>query len=124
MTVIHFLRRALLPLVAALVTLIVQPAASMVVLWAGAHHSERDIIVVPVWFILCFPSIVFGFFVRAVTSKPTVQVFGAHVADVYLGMGLNAVGWALVAGVVCFLIRKRLTRRCSQPLAGVRPRLP
>jgi len=120
MAIVHFLRRALLPLLAALVALIVQPVASILVLWAGAHHPERDIVVVPFWFILCFPSAVFDFFVRAVTGKSPVRVFGAHIADVYLGFGLNAFGWALVTGVLCFLIKKRLTKRCSEPLAATR----
>ncbi len=74
----------------------------------------------PFWFILFLPSTVFDFFVRAVTGGSPVQVFGAYTADVYLGFGLNAVGWALVTGVLCFVIQKRLTKRCSQPLAGVR----
>ena len=108
---VHFLRRSLLPCSVALAGLVTQPVPTLLVMQASAHRQNPFVwVLAPFWFVLFLPSLVFDFFVRVFTGRSPVQVFGAYTADVYLGFGLNAVGWALIAGLICVIVQKRLTR--------------
>jgi hypothetical protein len=117
------LRRYLLPLVVALIVLIGQPMATLFVIQASVHR-ETPPALEPVWFILFLPSTIVHRFVYFITGMSLVQVFGAFTADVLLGFGLDAVVWALIAGLLCAIIQKRLTTRSSERVPGVRPTPP
>jgi hypothetical protein len=121
MTLVRILYRSLLPVGVALVVLVGQPVATLLIMQGTVHRQDTSVrLLEPLWFILFLPSVVFDFFVRAFTGSSPGQVFGAYAADVYLGFGLNAVGWALIAGVICVIVQKRLARRSSEPRACVR----
>ena len=110
---VSWLRRSLLPLAVIVIVLVGQPVATLLVIAEGAHHPERWTVLASFLYILWLPSTVLELCVRAVTERSTVELFGAYAAHMYLGFGLNAFGWALLAGVVCVAIQRRLTRRCS-----------
>ena len=112
MAVTQTSRRWLLPSGVALAVLVGQPLATFGVMQATAHRPD-PVWLAPVWSLLFLPSTIFDFFVRATTGQSSLQFFGPFIADVFLGFGVNAVVWSLIAALASLAIQQHLTRRCS-----------
>ena len=59
---------------------------------------------------LLFPATVFDFFVRAITHKSPVLVFGGFWGDMVFGFLFSALGWALIASLVWVVFERLLER--------------
>jgi hypothetical protein len=111
------------------VTLVAQPVLCLQLMIAareGHWSPSREAL----FHALFFPSTLFDWLVRAITHTPPVVVFGADIADVVFGFGLNAVGWAFVVACLWFgiyaswrFILKHLTMRWSERPPAAHSRL-
>jgi hypothetical protein len=106
------LRRSILPFLVGVAVFIGQSVATFLGMQAGAHGAEPPWLM-PLWYLVFLPSTVFDTLFRAVTGQTPGQVFGPFTADVYLGVGLNAAVWGMVAAIATLVIQRHLTRRCS-----------
>jgi hypothetical protein len=93
----------------AVIVLIAQPVTTFCLMQMDREKGSsaaRDVLE----YALFFSSTVFDFFVRAITHKSPVIVFGAFWGDIVFGLLLNAVAWAVIAAVLWLVFDAILER--------------